>query len=234
MRPSVLAAFWNFTVRLEGYDDEPYCDILGLVTVSVGCLVDPLSLALGLPWLHRADDSPATTAEISAVWDAIKVADLPSRRLVPGDPPRQPCTLYLTPEACASLVTTRLRQNEVYLARRWSNWASWPADAQLGAHSCAWAAGALWRAPHFDAEAATLDFASIAGPDGDANADFACRGDSWLCDSPVGYQNASITTNPGLRRRNLQNKLLFTNAARVLKAGTDPDVLHWPASVSAP
>ncbi len=226
MRPSVLAALWGFTKGLEGYVDQMYADVLGLVTTGCGNLIDPEPLASQLPWLHRADDTPATVDEIALEWHAVKDGRINAYQ---GLRP-----LYLPAQAVAALVLLRFRQNEVYLSRRWARWADWPADAQLGAHSCAWAAGAQWTAPKFDAAAALMSadgFMTIAGPPGDANVDISFRGEAWLRDGPVG---SAATTNAGLRHRNLDNKTCFQNASRVLTAGSDPDELHWPAVLEAP
>src|SRR5271166_5285218 len=178
MYPSITPIFWNFTKGLEGYVDGMYCDILNLVTTGCGNLIDPLPMAWGLPWLHRADDSPATTDEITEEWHTVKDGKIPAYK---GLRP-----LYLKPAVIANLVLARFAQNEVYLARRWSNWDQWPADAQLGAHSCAWAAGPKWAAPKFDAAALALDFMTIAGPVGNPNISLEARGEAWLRDGPLG------------------------------------------------
>jgi hypothetical protein len=220
MRAAAQNAFWALTESLEGYDDSMYVDILDLVTCGVGDLVDPLPMALGLPWLHRSDDSPASVADISKEWGTVKTQRIPSVRLCGGNP--RP--LYLKPEAVQALVEHRRDLNETLLAKRWGNWSQWPADAQLGGHAIAWAAGASWHAPHFDAAAAQLNFMIIAGMPGDPVASPVCRGEAWLRD----------TGNPGLRCRNLIVKKLFQNAARSISLGLDPDVLQWPTVVAAP
>lgn len=213
MYPSVEAAFLGFTRPLEGVVSYMYTDVLGLVTTGIGNLIDSVPMASALPWKVRATDADASPAQIAAEWYAVK-----DGKIAAWHGPRP---LYLKDDAILALVLGRLQQNEVYLARRWANWSSWPADAQLGAHSCAWAAGAAWRAPHFDLAAAALDFTTIAGPPGDANVDPSKRGDAWLND----------TGNAGLRPRNLANKLLFSNAAEVVKLGLPRDVLCWPNTV---
>jgi hypothetical protein len=58
VRESVRAYFPILTAPLEGVCTWPYLDSRGLVTTGIGDLVDPIELALPLPW-HRADGSPA-------------------------------------------------------------------------------------------------------------------------------------------------------------------------------
>jgi len=220
VRSTVLAAALGFAARFEGRVDGMYCDVLGLVTTGYGDLIDSVQAAQSLPWLHRGTvsgvaDVPATPDEVAAEWRAVKLGRIPAWK--------GPRPLYLSAAGLASLFMGRLNANETILAKRWSNWPLWPADAQMAGHSCAWAAGAAWRAPRLDAAAAALDFATMAGPDGDANHDPGCRGEAWLDD--VG--------NPGLRPRNLANKILFANAEAVMihAASCDPAVLYYPHAI---
>lgn len=211
MYPSVHAAFPILTKPLEGDVPYMYTDILGLVTCAWGNLIDsvPAAIAAGA-WIVRATGALATTTEITAEWYMIK-----DNRIEAFHGPRPLC---LSDASVTALAYRRLDANELYLSRRWANWASWPADAQLGAHSCAWAAGAAWRAPHFDLAVGKLDFLTCAGPPGDAGQDPNARGEAWLND----------TGNPGLRPRNIANKILFSNAAEVVRLGLPRDVLCWP------
>jgi hypothetical protein len=218
MFPSVLDAFWSFTQPYEGNVPFMYVDVLGLVTTGVGNLIDPLPLALGLPWLHRGTNAPASATDIANEWHAVKDGKIAAFH--------GPRPLQLDPGAVRDLVRGKMLQNEVYLAARWANWANWPADAQLAAHSCAWAAGPAWRAPKLDAavsQVSVAGFLTCAGAPGDASHDVTLRGEAWLND----------TGNPGLRPRNLANKLLFQNASRVVGRALPREVLHWPATVSA-
>lgn len=214
MYPSVRAAFPILTKPLEGDVPYMYTDVLGLVTCAWGNLIDsvPAAIAAGA-WIVRATGALATTAEIAAEWHTVK-----DNRIAAFHGPRP---LYLPDAAVTALAYRRLDANELYLSRRWANWGAWPADAQMGAHSCAWAAGAAWRAPHFDLAVSSLDFLTCAGPPGDAGKDPSKRGEAWLND----------TGNPGLRPRNLANKVLFANAAEVVSLGLARDVLCWPGVV---
>lgn len=215
MWPIVQQSFSDFTAQYEGVVPEMYVDVKGLVTFGIGNLGDPLVLAYGANWTRRSDGQSASKTDVATEWAAVKTGKLAWYK---GRPPRP---LYLTPAEITRIVTAKLLVNEGYLARRWPNWAVLPADFQLGAHSCAWAAGAGWRAPAFDAAVATLDFHAIAGPPGDAQNDATCRGQGWLND----------TGNAGLRPRNLANKVLFQNAAVVVSDGYDPFQLYWPKAL---
>lgn len=53
MHKSVVDIFPSFSVPLEGEVSSMYCDVLGLITVGVGCLIDPVSMALPLAWRHE-------------------------------------------------------------------------------------------------------------------------------------------------------------------------------------
>lgn len=216
MRAAVRAGFRAFTAPLEGVVPVMYTDVLGLVTTGVGNLIDPVSTALHLPWVRRSDGCAATQDEIAAEWHAVK-----SSR-------RRGSALYLRDADLDALVLHRLDANELYLSRRWANWTDWPADAQLGAHSCAWAAGPAWAAPHFDAAASAGDFGACAGTPGTDGNDPADRGHAWLRDTKPEDDARGVhgpTLNPGLRPRNLKNQALFANAARVLAEALDPDLL---------
>ena len=215
MWPSVKSAFPAFTVRFEGRVPCMYTDVLGLVTVGVGNLIDPMYGAMSLPWRRRSDGAMATQGEITTEWQAVKRLRLAATAGYPGR------LLCLSDDVIDTLVAYKLLANETILAKRWANWATWPADAQLGAHSCAWAAGPGWVAPHFDAAVlagAWLACAGITGTSGDVA---STHGHAWLRDSTVPDESGPANLNPGLRARNLANQVLFANAAKA----EDPSVL---------
>jgi GH24 family phage-related lysozyme (muramidase) len=70
MRTVVASIFPKFTETFEGHCAFLYCDIKGLVTTGRGNLVDPVSLALPLPW--QIDDVTATEDQIAADWNTVK------------------------------------------------------------------------------------------------------------------------------------------------------------------
>ncbi len=235
MRAAVKAGFRPYTSEFEGVVAEMYVDSHDppLVTCGVGNLIDPLVSALAVPWLRRSDGQRATTSEIVAEWQEVK------NRKLAWYPRRPARPLYLDDAGLDYVFGTRLDGNELYLARRWATWASWPADAQMGAHSIAWAAGPGWQAPHFDAlaGACTADgFRGCAGKAGYDPNDPANRGAAWLRDTRPEDDARGVhqpTLNPGLRPRNVANQWLFQNAACVLASGLDPDKLYWPMKMDA-
>ena len=205
MRDSVRLAFQGFTTRFEGALDYMYLDVLGLVTTGIGNLIDPIYTATGLPWVHRSDGSPAGRDQIILEWQRVKA--LQAWKGYGGGYFGDGAQIILTPEGVDALVDGKLMANEAILKRRFVLWEQWPADAQLGTLSVAWAAGPAWVAPNFDMAARALDFAG-------------CRTECWLNDKG----------NPGLTPRNLANQSLFLNANSVQLAGGDFETLYYPGA----
>lgn len=205
MRDAVRAAVRGFTDRFESTVPWMYLDVRGLVTVAIGNLIDPLPLAIGLPFLH-GDGSPATREEIAAEWGRVK--SFQSRASAGGGWFREVTTLHLAADGIARVFQSRLNLNEVYLRRRFAGYDAWPADAQLGVISMAWAEGPAFDFPRFEAAALKQDFST-------------CSLECHMADA----------TNPGLRPRNLATAVLFANAAAVLASGDDPEVLHYPTQL---
>lgn len=198
MHDAVRAAFVDFTAPLEGVVRHMYLDVRGLVTTGIGNLIDPVQYATPLPWL-RSDGSPASVDEIVAEWRAVKSRlDLAPKGGMVFD---HLTKLRLTDEGVNTLVQRKLAQNDVFLAHRFAEWSDWPADAQLAAHSMAWACGPAFRFPMLDAALRRKDFAEAA-------------------------KECAIHPAMGtIIARNAENARLFLNAAR----STDPpSVLHWP------
>jgi len=208
MRPSVRAAFVPFTSPLEGVVPWMYQDVKGLVSTGIGNLIDPISLALPIPFV-RADGRPATTSEIAAEWNRIKsqgpdaqgrtAAQLGHRYA------KRIATLHLTQEGIDKLVSDKLLEMDRSLAARFAEYPSWPADAQLATLSMAWANGPAFRYPRLASALRSRDFGTAADE---------CR--------------MSEEGNPGLKKRNVLNRKLYLSAARVVAEGRDPDVLNWP------
>src|SRR6478609_1125211 len=140
MHESVLEAFVRFSTPLEGCVTSLYPDIKGLLTVGIGCLADPVSLALPLPWV-LPDGSQASQAEISAQWHALK-AQAPRLSKLHWKYSAPVTTMRLTDEGVLEVARGRLLANEKILRGYFPNWDLFPADAQLACCSMAWAVGA--------------------------------------------------------------------------------------------
>lgn len=205
LRQSVVNAFTPFTTKFEGYTPYMYTDVKGLVTTGIGNLIDNGSPgpALTLPW-KRADGSAASQAEIQAAWYAVKnawpdVQSVASQSLT---------SLRLDSSGIAQVVRSKLEQNHDFLRTKFPGYVNWPADAQLGLHSMAWAMGPGFNFPAFMAAVnqPTPDFVTAASQS---------------------HMNAA--GNPGLVPRNTATNELFTNAANVLAKKANPDTLFWPS-----
>ena len=201
MKPSVRNAWLAFTEPLEGGVPWLYADVLGLVTIGYGNLVDPVRAALVLPLKHP-DGRAATSEEITAEWLSVK-----------GDPmaakqghlySRSRTTLRLTLEDMAAFALAKLDAHEAAVARRFRDWHEYPACAQMAIHSLAWACGPAFRFPRLES---------------------AVRARDWdACSVHIQMREIAPdgTPNPGLRPRNKRNRILMQNA-RVL----EPDVVDW-------
>jgi hypothetical protein len=199
-----------------------YLDVLGLVTVGVGNLVDPVTLAQALPFRFKnrpgiaAPGSPATPAEISAEWQRLKSNQALRNQLYTAcDPLTQ---LELSDDSIDSLILSRLTSNEAYLKRQpaFQNFDTWPADAQLGLLSMAWAMGP-------------------GGPGGFPNFSAACQNSDFNRAAAECKMNEA--GNPGLHPRNQANFTLFSNAAVVLAGGAQGgyqrSTLYYPRALGS-
>lgn len=207
MKASVRAAFWTFSEPLEGYVPTFYRDVLDLVTIGVGNLVDPIHIALTLP-MRRADGSPATRAEIEAEWHRIKSA--PDLGKLGWRAAARIATLHLTREDVERLVLAKLDENEVHLHRRFPGWDDMPADAQLALCSWAWAVGPHSAYPRMVAACNREDYDAAA-------------------------LECTITPPHGtIPKRNARNRHLFANAANVVRYDLDREFLYWPSLALVP
>ena len=183
MRNAIREIFPRFTDRFEGTVPTLYTDVLNLVTVGRGNLVDPVELALPLPFQRIADGGQASGDEIRGEWTRVKrggFARLGWRAAAKA------ATLALSPEAVDALTLAKLDANEAILAGRWDVWDSLPASAQLAVHSIAWACGPAFRFPRLEAALCVADWE-------------ACATESHLDE----------TGNPGLVPRNAAQRALF-------------------------
>jgi GH24 family phage-related lysozyme (muramidase) len=208
MRPSVRDAFYDFNAPLEGVVEWMYLDVKGLVTVGVGNMLPTESAAAALPFYRNGNpDDAADDATKRQGWRDVRARqDLAPRGHVPF---QDVCGLRLTRDAIRALVDSKLSFNEVVLKESFPRFDDWPADAQLGLLSMAWAMGPGFasRWPKFTAACRALDFDKAADE---------CR--------------MSEQGNPGVVPRNDADQKLFRNAARVVQPdnGYDADTLYYP------
>jgi hypothetical protein len=170
-------------------------------------------LAQALPFRFRnkpgitTPGASATADQIAAEWQNLKSnTSLAQKGHTACDPITQ---LELDDDSIDALILDRLNQNESFLKRQqwFQNFDAWPADAQLGLLSMAWAMGP-------------------AGPGAFPNFRAACQ---------IGNFNAAAAEckmneaeNPGLIPRNRANFALFSNAAVVL-AGNAQGLFQLPS-----
>jgi len=202
--PSVMETFVRFSAEFEGVISWMYADSKGFTTIGIGCLIDPLSLALPLPFL-RADGTPASQADITAEWQLIE------RMKVPDDLARlgakaskRLCFLHLSPTGIEQVVAQRLAANIRIIARRFPDFEAWPAPGQLSILSLAWACGAGFYEdyPKLSAALDPKDFAEAAL-----------------------HVDINEKKTKGVHLRNLANVALLKQAAESVAQGRDPGVL---------
>lgn len=207
MKEAAREAFIPMTVAFEGgYINWMFPDVKGLVSTGFGLMLEPIQSALALPW-KRADGSPASPQEIVDDWNRVK--NYPDAARLGHRSVEHVAQLRLTNEGIDHAVSVKIAQNESYLRQGFPQWDSWPADAQLGALSMAWAVGpAFWQSgwPKLTAALRAQDFRTAA----------------LECFLP------EEKTIGGLRPRNRANRILFTNAAMVKEQGLNPEALYYP------
>ena len=206
MRESVRHVFHDFSAPLEGRELRfMYLDSAepkAFVTTATGCLIDPLSMAIGLPWM-RPDGVAASKAEIACCWSLVKGRQDLKRHggmifdRLAGN------TLRLTPEGARNIVDKRLTWFDAALASKFVGWSEWPAMAQLALLSWAWAVGANARYPRMIAALRAGDFLGAA------------------LECTVNPRRGTIVT------RNTRNRILLRNAARTRDLHLDPDAIDW-------
>lgn len=226
MRKAVRSAWLAFNAPFEGVCLHMYLDNRGLVTTGVGNLIEPMDLAEFLPF-RKPGGMLATVAEIRNEWRKLKALAVPEdtveawRKNHPGAPlpiqllggahlsQQAVTTLRLRRQDIDVLAHRKLLQNEESMRDRFglSGWNQWPACAQMAVHSMAWAMGAngFGGFPKFCAAAKRQDFAAMAAE---------CR----------------VMPDRGtLKLRNVANKALLVNAARVVAEALDPELLIFDA-----
>lgn len=208
MRDVVREAFAPFTVAFEGgFITWLFPDIEGKVSTGFGLLMEPVAIALTLPW-RRADGSMASREDIVADW--IRVKNHPNAPRLGHRSVEHVAKLRLDREGLYQAFQGKLGQHDAYLRNRFPDFDEWPADAQLATHSMAWACGPAFRFPKLEAALRVRDWLVAA---------VECHMNEW--DEGV--------FNAGLVPRNVANRLLYRNAA----FSDDPATLYYPRDLAA-
>ncbi|MFI1966350.1 hypothetical protein ACH429_19955 [Streptomyces pathocidini] len=182
-----------------------YLDSLGLVTIGIGCKIDPLGDALALvgsssPPLRNGTNTAATDAEVKDEWNRVKTASGAAQ-------------LHLSGAGIDNLLTSRLKSNETALTTFFPGFPDWPADAQMGLLSMAWGLGVNGlRPPKFP------------------NFRTAVAGRNWF----AAARDCNMAGS-GLVKRNAVDRGLFRNAAVSAEPpASDPKTLFLPIPGNRP
>jgi len=196
----VRDAFFPFNEPLEARIDFMYLDVLSLVTTGIGNLIDAddpkafgtraqlLPHAYDLGWFDKDSAVEVSRDEIDEEYRTVKFSGTAGHRI---DERRGITRLRISSETIDQLVRSQLNAFEATLKGRFPAFDDWPADAQLGLLSLAWAKGPEMQ--KFPKLSAALD------------------SQDWL--SAARESHLDETGNAGLRPRNVRNGILFTTAA---------------------
>lgn len=206
MRDVARRAFVPLTVSFEGgFITWMFPDVKGLVSTGFGLLLDPVALALGLPW-KRADGTLASREEIVA--DFYRVKNHPDAARLGHLSVKNVAGLRLDNDGLYQAFQGKLNANDRYMATVFPDWEEWCADSQLATLSMCWAVGPAFQRqwPKFTEALRARDYMTA----------------SVECFMP---EEAHIG---GLRPRNKANRILYRNAAFVHKGQLDHDTLFYP------
>lgn len=191
MNPAVRAQWLAFNAPLEGRVTWMYLDIEGLVTTGEGQLIDPPSVAQDMNW-NKPDGTLASRAEVLYEWLTVKNNHALAHD---GAAAAEHVTALRLPESVLDADALDRAERFATILAAYPQFAAfdmWPADAQLGVLSMAWAMGPgfprTW--PKFSA---------------------ACLAQDWLAAAANCEMDASH--NPGLVARNVADVSAFRRAA---------------------
>lgn len=222
MHDSVRAGFPAFTEGCEGRVLFPYLDWNGDPTAGVGCIVNTLALMLALPW-KLLDGSLASAEQVTAGWHALKAQ--PALAKLGYQHAEHVTPLRLSEADVDVLTLRRMAANDVVLHLHVLALEQIPSDAQCALHSMAYAMGVAELIAGFPKFLRAVNARDWAG------ALLECTMDE--------------TNNPGLPKRNAQNRVCLQNALAVQydvdhagrARGThlySPAVLYWPRALPNP
>lgn len=215
MRAAVRDAFIKITVAWEGgYINWMFADVYNLVSTGFGLLLDPVAMALTLPW-KRQDGTLASRDEIVADFYAIKNDPLSASKGHLYSKSRT--KLRIDNADMDRAVAAKIQNNEFVLRKGFPDYDTWPSDAQLAAHSMSWALGPAFYNPG----AGKNYFPKLT--------EALRKADFRTAAAECKMQEA---TNPGIIPRNRGNRVMFTNAA-IAQGTFDPETLFYPTDLES-
>ncbi len=226
MKQAALDFFNEVSPDLEGRLEFMYLDKKKLVTTGVGNLIDSVEAASVLPWRHKANPQGtgdlASPAEIAAEWNLVK-SDPGGRSQQGGKFFKDITSLELANAAIDQLVAGKISEFEGTLKQtpQFSGFDDWPADAQFGLLSMAWALGPAFGTLELPNPKAFPKFRAACG-----NLDF--QEASRQC------ATSDEATNQGVIPRNRANEICFLFASRVVSFGVDPETMIFSNNILVP
>lgn len=224
MYQSVGPAFMIMSKKLEGYLPFMYVDNHkdsagnpdGLVTTGMGNLIDPVENALRLPWRHGVGGPLATQQEIMAAWNKVKHSGM---NAAGGGNQGGLTDLRLDEAGIQQLINSKLTNNEFTLRQLFPRWDTLPADVQIVLLSMAWAMGTdkFHNFPKF------MGYINQTVPNFRAAAD-----ECYMNDNVEKSLEFPPKLNPGLRPRNIANRLLLLNADKAISTGANLEIPFQP------
>lgn len=212
IHPSVRAQFVAFSSPLEGVIPWMYLDVKRLVTTAIGVLIDPLPLAVALPW-RRSDGTRASPDEIRDDWQRVK--GRPELAVQGAAAAGRVAQLRLSAADVEAVTLAKLDQMAAALVRDFPAFSSWPPDAQLATLSLVWAVG-------------------TALPSGWPRLTAALRAQDW--DRAAVECLIRTDGNPGVAPRNHKNVALYRSAAAQVASPKDapPQIAPEPPAEAPP
>lgn len=216
MRAVVRSCYRGYTEPLEGGLDYLYADKYNWITTGYGNLVDPVSAAMGLPFVHL-DGRVARGDEIAAAWHRVK--NDPKAAQQGHRYAKTLTTIRLTPDGLERVFYGKLDSNDHALVHLLPDFEDLPACAQLAMHSWAWACGAGAKFPRLLEAVRERDFARASV-------------EIHIDESGPDHILGTADDNFGLHPRNIANRILMKNAAHVQGFKLDPDFLDWKHEIA--
>ena len=221
LKKSVALVLPVFQGKFEGSAlPYMYTDVKGNVTTGTGILIDPIGMALALPW-KNPDGSLASASDVTAAWNTVKAA-YPAVQSVRSEPLT---TIRLTPDDLNTILYRKAAAFHSGLSKSYPSYQKAPADAQLAMLGLAW--------PWGDGFAAVWD-RSYPGKLGSAfRTAFESGNFAALPDIITQASQSEESVNAGIIPRNAAVKQLFSSAADVVAKKASYDNLYWPGPVVA-